>query len=710
MPMSRPWLKRTLFALCLLLLALTASGFLNSAPPADPTTGRAKLLSYMLRGQLATHHYHPKPIDDKLSGEVFDLFLKQLDAQKRFLLKKDVARLRTYAGRIDDEIRSGRVELPLVAAPLMAERVHLVEQMLPALLKEPLDPESAGEMETDPEKLDFCATPQELRERWRQLLRYQALNRYLDLLEEKEKAGKPPTAPEREALLAEARAKALKNVTAFLHRQQEETGQDYLNRYFESLSRAFDPHTNYLPPTAKEDFDIHMRGSLEGIGATLREEDGFIKVVSILPGGAASRQGELQAEDLILEVAQGDGDPVDVTDTRLRDAVSLIRGPKGSEVRLMVKKPDGRRLPISIIRDVVQIEETFVKSTLLKDPDGGPTWGYVRIPSFYRDFSGNGHGAPSRNSTDDVRRELEKLSASDISGLVVDLRNNGGGALTDAVAIAGLFFPTGPVVQVKAGDGKVQTLSDDDPGVAYDGPMVVLVNQFSASASEILAGALQDYGRAVILGSAHTHGKGTVQAVIDLDRNLSLRNMGDYLPLGALMVTIQKFYRVSGESTQARGVLPDIVLPDPLEHLKSGEQYLDHALPWDRVASVEYRRWTEPVGRIEQLRANSRERVAGDGDFAEIAKAVAQAKERSEKTRVSLRLADLRQERQQARSAKDPGGHGAGPLSTKEDKEKEPLADTLRADPYAREALAVLGDLLSGVQSAGSGGKVAVGH
>ncbi|PLX92580.1 MAG: hypothetical protein C0621_09090 [Desulfuromonas sp.] len=496
-------------------------------------------------------------------------------------------------------------------------------------------------------------------------------------------------------------------------RMLQETPQEYDDRFLNAVTRAFDPHSNYMPPMQKEDFDISMRGSLEGIGATLREEDGYIKVVEIIPGSAAARQGELEAEDVILKVAEGEAEPVDVTDSRLRDAVSLIRGKKGTEVRLTVKKHDTSIRIIPIVRDVVQIEETFVKSAILDDPEG-PSFGYLRIPSFYRDFQAS-TSEGGRNCSDDVRDELKALKEAKVAGIVIDLRNNGGGALTDAVNIAGFFIPSGPVVQIKDGRGRLRELDDEDAAVLYNGPLVVLVNQFSASASEILAGALQDYGRAVIVGSEHTHGKGTVQALLDLDRSLRLPGMDKYRPLGALKVTIQKFYRVSGGSTQYRGVTPDIILPDRLAHLESGEKYLDYSLPWDTVAPSDYRRRDHVTAFLPRLQGRSRQRIAADEKWQELQEEAKLARQRSEQTRLSLHIDEVRKEREQVKAlAAD--GHSEGHPEDGEAEnggDKKTWQDELDEDLYAQESLAVLRDILAEkavTVSTGSGGPYSRGN
>ncbi len=698
--MSRFPFARILIALLVLLVGLPA-GLLAAERQDDDAAARAKLLSYLLRQQLSASHYSQKPIDDTFSRAAFGLYLKQIDGQKRFLLQQDIRQLQPFANRIDDELVQGRIQLPLTATRLLSVRIAQVKEMVDELLASDFNFHGDETIEIDPEKLEFSADLAELRERWRKILKLQVLSRYLDMEEER---GKNPALEKDAAPLtqAEARERVKKSYETFFERLLEDAQKEIYNRYFEAVSRAFDPHTNYLAPAEKEDFDISMSGSLEGIGATLREEDGFIKVVTVVPGSAAWRQGQLEAEDIILKVGEGAGEPVDITDTRIRDAVSLIRGRKGTEVRLTVRKPDGTSLVIPIIRDVVQIEETFVRSAVIPGRDGKERFGYVKIPSFYRDFKDERRGGSGRNVTDDLRREIENLKAQNVEGIVLDLRNNGGGALTDAVNIVGLFIKTGPVVQVRSGNGNVQVLADDSREIVYDGPLTVLVNEFSASASEILAGALQDYGRAVIIGGEHTHGKGTVQAILDLDRSLPFAGMERYQPLGALKVTIQKFYRVSGESTQSRGVVPDIILPDRLKHFRTGERHNDYALPWDTIRPTRFSRWQESLD-LELLRERSRERVEADEQFAKIREEVERARIRTENTRQTLNIEEYRAQRLEARALEEEGGgapHAFGrsrnrdPNQTAEERQKEWI-EQIRKDAYAREAMAVLADILS---------------
>jgi carboxyl-terminal processing protease len=687
----------------LLLTLLSGSAAFGFPELGSYEYNRARLLAYLVRKDLETYHFTHKKIDDKFSEAAFGIYLKELDDKKRFLLKEDIEKLRAFADQIDDELNSGRLRLPDVGADMLARRVEVVRNMVDRLLSKDFDFSKNETIETDSDKLDYCKTDQELRERWRKLLKYQVLHRYLDLIEDRkgEPEDKQKKSPQ-EDLQKTAREKIRKIYDTFFTQILQEKERDRFNRYFDAVTRAFDPHTDYMPPSSKADFDISMRGSLEGIGASLQEEDGYIKVVKIIPGGPAFRQKQLEPADAILKVGQGTGEPVDITGMDIKDAVKLIRGKKGTEVRLTVRKPDGKRLLITIVRDVVELEDTFVKGAVLKGVTGIP-FGYIRIPSFYRDFEKAKNGDRGRNATDDVKAELEKLKAMNIAGLVLDLRNDGGGALTDAVQIAGLFINTGPVVQVKDSTGKVSVLSDDDRGTSYGGPMVVLVNEFSASASEILAGALQDYDRAVIVGGEHTHGKGTVQSIIDLDQTIPLSNMDKYKTLGALKLTIQKFYRITGESTQYRGVLPDIVLPDRLEGLKTGERYLDYALPWDTVRPTTFTKWPGVHSDIAELRARSEKRVAADPEFAKMEKESRRIEDLQKKTVQSLNFDIARKEMEDMRSLGEtevPNPHSTSKTKTgtsrlTEKQRRELWVKDAGEDPYVREGMAVLGDMIS---------------
>lgn len=656
----------------------------------------------MLAKQLPTIHFSDKEMDDKQAAAAFNLYLKQLDFQKRFLLAKDAEELGAFGPYIDDNLEQGTNTLPDAGFDILGERIDQVEKMVGEILAQPLDVNAIESLETDPEKLLFAKSLEELRERWRKILKSDVITRYLELEEDALKAKEKKDAA---TLMQEAKEKVAKRTKEVFHRLRQETRQDHYDRFFNAVTRAFDPHTNYVPPANKEQFDISMRGSLEGIGALLREDDGFIKVDRIIPGSASAKQGRLQAKDIILQVAQGKEEPVDITDMRLRDAVRLIRGPKGSEVRLTVRKVDGAKEIIPIIRDVVQIEETFVKSTIVDNPDGTKV-GIIYIPGFYRDFEKTSNGEIARNSTDDTRKELLGLKAKGVDSIILDLRNNGGGALVDAVDIAGLFLASGPIVQVKNSNGTVRVLNDEDPEVVYDGPLVVLVNVFSASASEIVAAALQDYKRAVIVGGPTTHGKGTVQTVINLNENIPLLHTNKYEDLGALKATIQKFYRVTGGSTQYKGVEPDILLPSLLQSLKSGERYLEYSLPWDSIDPVAFTTSPNHPLPLSTLKSKSAARVSTDPKYLIINKEIARVEKRMNNTVVSLNIDDMRQLQEESRVAKETVGkqfqdyqEETGSEDTSEEGEDTKGNDgknwlkEVQEDPYIGEANRILGDL-----------------
>ncbi len=683
----------------LMLLGVGSSSAGVSRDAESFEINRQRLLAYLLSQQLTQNHYRDQALDDQFSAAAFKLYLQQLDSQKRFLLKEDVLRLQAYEQKVDNEVLSGYLELPEVSAVLHRKRIDEAEILIRQIMADGFQFRTRETLQIDPEKLGYCQNRSELRERWRKVLKYQVFSRYLTLLEEQDKAVSKATEMPSEyridtKLMATASDKVLKSMEQLLLRLRQITQREYVDRYFDAVCRAFDPHTNYLAPAEEEEFEISMKGSLEGIGATLQQDDGFIKVISIIPGSPAFRQGQLQAEDVILKVAQGTAEPIDIVDSRLRDAVRLIRGKKGTEVRLTVRKPAGIQQVIPIVRDVVQIQESFVRSTLLKGPaERGGNFGYIRIPTFYRDFFDHDQDSTPRNCTDDVRAALEKLSGSQIDGLVIDLRNNGGGALTDAVQIAGLFVNQGPVVQVRDSAGRIAVLKDKDPGVAFDGPMIVLVNRFSASASEILAAALQDYRRALVVGDHVTHGKGTVQTVLNLDRALPPKSMDEYRPLGAMKLTLQKFYRVSGGSTQVQGVEPDILLPDPLPFVQSGERYTDYALPWDTIAPVSYTPWQAASFDVDALRAASQKRLASSPRFKVLTELRKRSQDRGGITARSLDLADLWQEHSELINAQQMDAA----VKSEKQVEEEPIGDgwlaRIEKDLFVGEAVQILGDL-----------------
>ena len=697
----KKFILRSLAVVFAILLFTTAPAQAKDTQGVDQK--RNQLIGYMLDKQLPAIHFSDRKMNKTLSVAAFDLYLKQLDYQKRFLLSKDVKELRSFGPYLADNLEHGTIVLPATGYDIMKERIGQVEKMVDQIMAAGFDVNRDEVYETDPEKLTYVDDLKGLKDRWHKIMRGQVISRYLGLVEDQKKAKEKLSD---DTLWKQAKEKVAKVNKEFFLRLHQETLQDHYDRFFNAVAKAFDPHTNYLPPDKKEDFDIQMRGSLEGIGALLREEDGLIKVVRIIPGSPSAKQGRLQAEDTILQVAEKGAEPAEITDMRLTDAVRLIRGAKGTEVRLTVKKPDGTKETIPIIRDVVQIEETFVKDTVIDSPDGGKI-GYILIPSFYRDFEKTKNDDNARNATDDTRKALEDLKKTKIEGVILDLRNNGGGSLVDAVDIAGLFIKSGPIVQVKNSYGTTRVLDDDDDGIEYNGPLVVLVNQFSASASEIVAAALQDYKRAVIVGGAHTHGKGTVQTIINLNDNMPLLQFKKIDDLGALKVTIQKFYRINGGSTQYKGVEPDIVLPSLFQHLKSGEKYLEYSLPWDKVGPVAFTPYGGKPIDLDMIRKKSLQRREHDEGLTVIAEEAKKAEERSKQTAVSLKLVDIRQKMEEARrERKRVGAHfqkyqeGMGDDDQSEidgkDAKKYEVPDwkeEIKKDPYIGEAKNIIIDM-----------------
>ncbi|MCI1186531.1 carboxy terminal-processing peptidase [Hymenobacter sp. DH14] len=662
--MSSPRLKVGLYAFLVAAVFVLASyRLLHRADSAAPTKDQV-LIGTMLQG-LSAAHYQPERVDDNFSKRVFDLYLKHLDYRKQFLLATDVEQLRRYQTQIDDEVKNGTHEFLDLSTKLMADRTKEMQGLYREILAKPFDFTVDESFQTDFEKAPFPADKAAQRELWRKLLKYETLSRVSEMMEAQEKAkvSKPsgataapaaansaaPTAAEPVRTPAEMEAEARKRVLKYYDDQFAEMNDVDVNErlatYANTIANTYDPHTEYFAPKAKEDFDYEMTGRFEGIGATLKEKDGLIYIEEIIPGSASARQGELKKGDAILRVAQGAAEPVSVEGWHTIKAIPLIKGKKGSEVRLTVKKPDGSTKIIAIIRDVVEIDEKYAQSSVITDH--GQKIGYLRLPGFYADFSDNG----GRNSADDVRKELAKLNAEGVKGVVMDLRFNGGGSLGDAVSMAGLFVNSGPIVQTRDGQGHTQVLTDNDPRVQYSGPLVILVNKYSASASEILAAAIQDYHRGVIMGSTSTYGKGTVQRIFDLDEALP-SELNSVKPIGSLKLTTQKFYRVNGGSTQFKGVVSDIVVPDLYSYLDEGEKESDYPLKWDEIQPARYRTWDSPPA-LDKLRANSKGRIATNPSFKVMDEMVKSMRKRKDETVVSLKLSAYRAEQQQAKAISD---------------------------------------------------------
>lgn len=549
---------------------------------------RRTLLLKVITFAIKTGHYDPGRIDDEFSKKAFKLYIDRIDYSKRFLLKEDIDKLSEYKTKLDDAMMEDNFDFLDLSSQILNNRTTEAEEYYKEILENPFDFKIDEKVEVDAEKRDFAKSKDELKEVWRLSLKYETMIRIKDMMEEQEKAAEKSdtvTIKSFDEIESEAREKIMKRYDDWFHRLSKLNGDDRLNTYINSLVNVFDPHTQYFPPKEKENFDIRFSGELEGIGAQLTQKNSYIEVIKIIPGSPSWKQGELEVGDYILKVAQEGEEPVDVVDMRLDEAVLLIRGPKGTKVTLTIKKLDGTIKNIEIVRDVVILEETYAKSALIKSKTG-ETYGYLRLPSFYVNFNKVG----GKNCYDDVKTEIAKLKEENVDGIIFDLRGNGGGSLTDVVKIAGLFIKNGPVVQSKNKQGEIRVLKDEDPSTQYDGPLVVMVNAVSASASEIFAAAMQDYSRAIIVGGNHTFGKGTVQNFAELDRMVP-RKPADMKSLGALKMTIQKFYRVNGGSTQLKGVTPDIIFPDYYNYLDFGEKDMDYPMPWDEVPPVKYFKW-----------------------------------------------------------------------------------------------------------------------
>jgi carboxyl-terminal processing protease len=591
-----------------------------------------KLLSNVIRAALQSAHYQAREFDDSLSADFFDEYIQGIDRTKKFLLQEDIDILTKYRFNIDDQILSDRLDFFNLSIELIEKRNVEVQQIYTELLEKPFDYTLKEEIELDTDKLGYSKTLGDLKDSWRQALKYQVISQIYGAQKLQEKAASKSdtvTLKSFETLEIEARASILKRHDEWFHRMIEQANNtDKISAYMNALTATFDPHTSYFPPKLKEDFDIRFSGEVEGIGATLSSKDGYVRVVEVVPGSPSWKQGDLKAEDLIMKVGQGNKEPVDVYDMRLDDAVKMIRGPKGTEVRLTIRKPDGQVLLVPIIRDRVIREETYAKSAILKDKaEDGSSVAYINLPSFYANFN----DPAGRKSGEDLKKEVAKINAEGIDDIILDMRNNGGGSLMDAVDIAGLFIQNGPVVQVKSGNGKVQVLSDNDAKTYFDGNLVILVNSFSASASEILAAAMQDYRRAVIVGTKSTYGKGTVQRFTDLDRMLPAR-YNEFKELGSLKFTMQKFYRINGGATQKKGVVPEIVLPDIYSYIDFGEKEEESAMPWDEIKAVNFSPTYNYIPNYSAIVAKSKERLAKSESFILLDERAKLVKQESEET------------------------------------------------------------------------------
>ncbi|NCU03621.1 MAG: tail-specific protease [Chitinophagaceae bacterium] len=603
--------KKSLLIVLVLLLGGSIFFAVQSSSTRKEPGSRFERILQLIGEFLEEGHYNPKKIDDAFSKVVFAKFLKDLDGDKTYFLKADIDEFKKYETRIDDEIHGARLESFYVINNAYKKRMEEVALLYKEILQKPFDFSVDEKYVDDPDRRSYAKNEVERKEFWRLKLKYYTLDRYVDLVEQQEKnKGKEGyVAKTTVQMEKEAREKVLKTFDRMFDRFRNRfKDEDRFNYLVNGITETMDPHTSYLPPLEKIAFDEQMSaGEFFGIGASLLEEDGNIKITTIVPAGAAAKSGEIQVGDIVLKVAQGNAEPQDLTGFEVPDAVRLIRGKKGTEVRLTIKKPSGAIKVVTMIREKIDLEENRAKSTIIKGPDNHKI-GYIYLPAFYADFQ----DANGNRCAQDVAKEIVKLKAESIDGLIIDLRTNGGGSLMETVEMVGLFIEEGPVVQVKSRDEAPTILRDRNKNVLWNGPLTVMVNEFSASASEIFAGAIQDYKRGVIVGSTSTYGKGTVQRNIELDRaSWTSNNPSD---LGNIKLTLQKFYRVTGASTQLKGVVPDIVLPDQYEYLKLREKDEPNALSWDEIGSAQYKTWKSDVD-FNYIVQQSKQRVSQSPSF-----------------------------------------------------------------------------------------------
>ena len=624
--MRKSLIKPIIITLSIVLLSFTVINF---------SFDKNQIILDIITNGLDNAHYNPQKLDDAFSLKFFNLYVKRMDVNKLFLMQPDIDEMAKYKMQVDDQIKAETFELFNLSNELKAKRILEKEVWYKDILSKSFNYKTNEEYETDGEKGVFAKNEEELKNKWRQYLQYQTVARLNELLiaqdkikEVKTKRDTTATIKPFDSLEVEARAKVLKSNNDWFKRLKKQTKKDRYAEYINTITAMYDPHTEFFPPKEKKMFDQSMSGQLEGIGARLQQKDDYIKVSELVAGGPAYKQGDLKAGDIIMKVAQGSNEPVDIVGMEIDEAIDLIKGKKGTEVRLTIKKPDGTIKTISLIRDIIPLDETFAHSAIIEKKKNKV--GYIRLPSFYSDFTRNG----AHHCAQDVKNEVLKLKGESVNGIILDLRDNGGGSLQEVVEMAGLFIKQGPIVQVRKKGGEIEQLVDKDPNQIYEGPLVIMINRNSASASEIMAAAMQDYKRAVLMGT-QSFGKGTVQSFLDLD-NYLLQQFDSLKPLGSLKVTMQKFYRINGGATQLRGVTPDISLTDPYFYIDSGEKELDNPMPWDEIAKIDY----TPFNNIkyEKLKKESAMRVDKNKEFQLVNEEAKEFKQKKNDSKYSLNL------------------------------------------------------------------------
>ncbi|WP_434037600.1 carboxy terminal-processing peptidase [Formosa sp. 4Alg 33] len=578
-------MKRNYKYLVVLLMLAFASCSFTTKTFSNPD--KDKLLVQVITYVLERGHFDPKTLDDNFSEEVYTKYLKGIDPLKRYFYASDIKEFEKYKDNLDDQLKAYDIAFFNLTHERLIQRMEESKALYKEVLSTPFDYSIDEEFDGDYEEKPYAKSKKDMKNRWRRQLKFTSISNYDDLqTEERSKKKEDPTYTVKsdEEMEKESRESTLKSIDNYYTDYVDDLKRsDWFTMYVNAVVESFDPHTFYFAPEDKDRFDQQMSGKLEGIGARLQKKMDNVKIMELISGGPAWRNGDLEVGDIILKVRQEDEkEAVNIVGMRLDDAIKFIKGPKGTEVTLTIKKVDGTVEDISIVRDVVELEETYAKSSLVTKDD--VKYGVINLPKFYVDFENYNN----RNAASDIKLEIDRLKEAGMEGLVLDLRNNGGGSLQTVVDMAGLFIKDGPVVQVRSTGEPKEILRDKDESIEWDGPLVILVNELSASASEILAAAMQDYKRAIIIGSKQTYGKGTVQNVLDLNRMVRNNSNGD---LGALKLTTQKFYRINGGSTQLEGVKSDVVVPDRYSFIDIGEKDQDNPLPWDKIAPADYTLW-----------------------------------------------------------------------------------------------------------------------
>lgn len=664
---------------------------------------KEKLLLQLVTYLLEEGHFQPKDFNDNFSKDVYNRFINRIDPYKHYFYQADIDRFSKFEIDLDDQIKNLDFKFFNTVYEKLIQRIEESKDIYNELLGLPFDYNIEETYQSEPKSLVFVNSKKQMIERWRKQLKLTTLSNYHDLVNEKSnKGGSDSILKSKKELEIDSRASTLKNLQESAVYIDDLRRDDWLSIYINSIAESFDPHTYYFAAQDKERFDTSMSGKYEGIGARLQKRMNEISITELISGGSAWRQNKLEVGDVILKVRQEDeNEAVSVVGMRLDDAVKLIKGPKGTNVILTLKRVDGVILDLVIPRDEIELEETYAKTSIVKK--GNYKFGVINLPKFYIDFQ----DIKSRNAASDVKKEIKRLKSEDMDGLILDLRNNGGGSLKTVVDIGGLFIKEGPIVQVQSTGSERKILSDRDSSIIWDGPLVILVNEFSASASEILAAAMQDYKRAIIIGSKQTYGKGTVQNIIDLNKMVHNNTNGD---MGAFKFTTQKYYRINGGSTQLEGVKSDVVIPDRYSYIDMGESSQENPLPWDEIQSAKYSIF-ENLINYELIINRSQSRILNKPEIKLIDENAKWIKKVRSKDLYSLKYDvyndELKLNDEESKRFESLSDYSSNlifeslpyelPLMEKDSvfkKNRERWHETLRQDIYIDEALNVLKDLI----------------